>query len=301
MGYQKGRAAQIWALVERQHGVVSRAQLLAHGLAPQGIKRRVQRGRLHPVRRGVYAVGRPALTREGRWVAALLACGEGAALSHGSAAARLGIGNERGTIEISVEPPRHPHPAGLRVHRRRDLSQDVICHDGLAVTNAACTIVDLASYLAEPALDRAINDADKLDLIDPERLRVEAERQRGRPGAARLIALLDRHTFTLTDSELERRFLPLVRAAGLPEPRTRERVNGFRVDFHWPDLGLVVETDGLRYHRTPASQARDRARDQAHAAAGLTALRFTHGQIAHAPEHVRSTLAAVAGRITSVA
>jgi len=112
-----------------------------------------------------------------------------------------------------------------------------------------------------------------------------------------LRALLDRRTFRLTDSELERRFLPLVDAVRLARPLTRQRVNGFRVDFFWPDLRLVVETDGLRYHRTPAQQARDRLRDQAHLAAGFTPLRFTHAQVRFEPAHVRETLAAVVSRL----
>jgi very-short-patch-repair endonuclease len=95
---------------------------------------------------------------------------------------------------------------------------------------------------------------------------------------------------------LERRFLPIVRKAGLPLPQTRWRVNGFKVDFYWPELGLVVETDGLRYHRMPAAQARDRVRDQEHAAAGLTPLRFTRAQVRFEPERVEATLAAVASR-----
>jgi very-short-patch-repair endonuclease len=114
---------------------------------------------------------------------------------------------------------------------------------------------------------------------------------------AALRELLDRHDITLTDSELERRFLPIARRAGLPPPLTQQDVNGFRVDFYWPELGLVVETDGLRYHRTPAQQAKDRHRDQAHAAAGLTALRFTHGQVVREAEYVEETLAAVHGTI----
>ncbi|MGH2589894.1 MAG: endonuclease domain-containing protein [Actinomycetota bacterium] len=118
-----------------------------------------------------------------------------------------------------------------------------------------------------------------------------------RPGIANLRATLDRRTFTLTDSELERRFLPLARRAGLPPPQTRQRVNGFRVDFYWPRLGLIVETDGLRYHRTPAQQARDRLRDQVHAAAGLTCLRFTRAQVRFEPGHVQATLSIVAGRL----
>jgi very-short-patch-repair endonuclease len=108
---------------------------------------------------------------------------------------------------------------------------------------------------------------------------------------------LDRRTFTLTDSRLEIRFLPLAHKAGLPRPQTGCWVNGFKVDFYWPDLGLVVETDGLRYHRTPAQQARDRLRDHAHAAAGLTSLRFSRAQVVFEPAHVQATLAAVARRL----
>jgi very-short-patch-repair endonuclease len=108
---------------------------------------------------------------------------------------------------------------------------------------------------------------------------------------------LDRRTFMLTDTELERRFLVIARRAGLPRPQTQQRLNGFRVDFYWPDLRLVVETDALRYHRTPAQQAKDRVRDQAHAATGLTPLRFTRAQVRFEPEHVARTLAAVAGRL----
>jgi len=142
-----------------------------------------------------------------------------------------------------------------------------------------------------------VNEADKRDLIDPERLRRTLELLAGCHGAARLGALLDRRTFTLTDSHLERRFLPLVRAVGLPRPETGVWLNGYKVDFFWRDLGLVVETDGLRYHRTPAQQARDRLRDQTHAAAGLTPLRFTRAQVRFDPRHVRATLAAVAHRL----
>jgi hypothetical protein len=109
--------------------------------------------------------------------------------------------------------------------------------------------------------------------------------------------LLDRRTFTLTDSELERRFLPLARAAGLGPPLTGAFVSGFKVDFFWRELGLVVETDGLRYHRTPAQQAKDRLRDQTHIANGLTVLRFTHAQVRFEPERVRATLASVARRL----
>jgi uncharacterized protein DUF559 len=117
------------------------------------------------------------------------------------------------------------------------------------------------------------------------------------PGVRPLREVLDRPTFMLTDSELERRFLLLVRDAGLAPPEAGPHVNGFKVDFYWPDLGLVIETDGLRYHRTPAQQAGDRVRDQVHAAAGLTSLRFTRAQVRFEPSHVQATLAAVASRL----
>ncbi len=107
---------------------------------------------------------------------------------------------------------------------------------------------------------------------------------------AKLRTLLDRRAFTLTDSALERRFKPIARAAGLPEPFTQQWVNGFRVDFFWPDLGLVVEIDGLRYHRTPAQQARAHVRDQTHLASGRLPLRFTHAQVTYERAYVEDTL-----------
>jgi very-short-patch-repair endonuclease len=161
------------------------------------------------------------------------------------------------------------------------------------VTSPGRTLIDLATVLKHGQLEEAINAADKLQLIDPERLRGEVEAHRGTAGVPMLRDILDRHTFTLTDSELERRFMRLVRRAGLPRPLTQRRVNGYRVDFCWPELKLIVETDGLRYHRTAAQQSKDRARDQAHVAAGFTVLRFTHAQVRYERARVVSTLRAV--------
>jgi very-short-patch-repair endonuclease len=110
----------------------------------------------------------------------------------------------------------------------------------------------------------------------------------------------DRRTFRLTRSELERRFKRIAAEAGLPVPQTRVWLNGFEVDFFWPPR-LVVETDSLTYHRTPAQQARDRLRDQAHAAAGLTTLRFTHEQVRYEAPHVIATLRSVWGRLAQTA
>jgi very-short-patch-repair endonuclease len=288
-----------WALVRRQHGVITRIQLLELGLSPRAIEHRIATGRLHPVGRGVYAAGRPELTRYGRWTAAVLSCGPDAALSHESAAALFEIRADRGgKIEVSVPAHMPRRPPGVVVHRRaRRGPWEVTVHHGIPVTSPLCTLVDLATRLNRAQLEAAINEADKRDLIDPESLRSALERLARRPGVAAMRELLDRRTFRLTDSELERRLLPIVRRVGLPPPETGAEVNGFRVDFYWPDLDLVVETDGLRYHRTPAQQARDRLRDQMHLAAGTTPLRFTHAQVRFGPEHVERTLTSVAHRL----
>jgi len=139
-------------------------------------------------------------------------------------------------------------------------------------------------------LERAVNDADKRDLIDPEALRLALDHHARRPGVQALRGVLDRLTFVLSDSDLEIYFRPIAASAGLPAPLSKHPVNDFEVDFFWPDLGLVVETDGLRYHRTPSAQKRDALRDRAHVLAGMSPLRFTHYEIRHEPRRVRRDL-----------
>jgi very-short-patch-repair endonuclease len=292
-----------WALARRQHGVVARAQLLDLGLHPQAIKHRIARGRLHPIFRGVYAVGRPELTQHGGWMAAVLSCGPNAILSHESATALWEIRPLRpADVHVSVPLSVDRRRTGIVVHRRAKLNpSDLTERHGIPVTSPALTLIDIATRLQPPQLEAAVNEADKLDLIHPHQLRSAIERYAGQPGVAPLRKLLERPTFTLTDSELERRFLPIARRAGLTQPRTGCRVNGFKVDFFWPDLGLIVETDGLRYHRTPAQQSRDRRRDQAHAAAGHTPLRFTHAQVRFEARDVEATLSAVTRRLRAEA
>lgn len=293
--------SRIWALAQRQHGVVSRGQLLELGLSAQSIKHRTAKGRLHPVWRGVYALGRPELGQHGRWMAAVLSCGSEAVLSHSGAAELWEIRTGGGRlVEVSVPFPLQRRRPGILVHRRKSLgAEDVTARDCIPVTNPVCTLVDIAPGLSRAELEAAVNSADRLDLVNPEALRAALDGMYPRPGIAVMQRLLDRRTFTLTDSELERRFLPLARKAGLPQPQTGQVVRGFKVDFYWPDLGLVVETDGLRYHRTAAQQARDRLRDQTHTADGLTPLRFTRAQVVFEAEHVAATLTAVAARLAA--
>jgi very-short-patch-repair endonuclease len=232
-------------------------------------------------------------------MAAVLASGAGAVISHSSAAALWRIGTEMpAVVEVSLPSPfQHKRPR-LRIHRRPSLqSRDTTTEYGIPVTTPIQTLIDLTPRLDRPGVERMINEADKYNLVNPPRLRRALDERVGEPGVARLRHILDRRTFRLTKEELERRFLPLARKAGLPVPLTGQIVNEFEVDFYWPDLGLVVETDGLRYHRTPAEQARDRLRDQAHTAAGLTQLRFTHEQVRYEPEYVVRILAQTASRL----
>lgn len=295
-------AREAWALAENQHGVVTRNQLIQVGYTREAIDHRIRKGRLHPLHRGVYVVGRPYATDHGRWMAAVLACGDGAVISHSSAAALWRIGKEqRELVEVSLPSSSRRSRPDLRIHRRSSLNpqRDLTREYGIPVTTPVQTLIDMALRLDRAGVERMINEADKYNLTHAPQIREALEERAGEPGAAKLRFILDRRTFRLTKEELERRFLPFAREAGLPTPLTGQFVNEFEVDFYWPDFGLVVETDGLRYHRTPAEQARDRLRDQTHTAAGLTPLRFTHEQVRYEPEHVLAVLRATAGMLAA--
>jgi very-short-patch-repair endonuclease len=278
--------------------VVTRDQLTHLGLTRHGIQHRISRGRLHPVGRGIYAVGRPDLTQHGRWMAAILACGGvgKAALSHSSAAAIFKIGTEQAAaIEVTRLSPDPIRIPGVRVHRRPALRDGWYgFNEGIPVTSPVQNLIDLATRHGRPTMERLTNEADKLGLVRTDDLRKALDEHQGERGVARLRRILDFRTFRYTRTELERAFLPLAREAGLALPRTSVHVTGHEVDFHFPDLGLVVETDGLTYHRTSAEQAKDHERDQDHSAAGLTPVRFTHAQIKFEPDHVVRILRATA-------
>lgn len=284
------RSKGLWELAARQHGVVARRQLLALGFDGDAIRHRVAMGRLHRVRRGVFAVGRPVDTAAGRWMAAVLACFPSGVLSHQSAAAVWCILEGIGLPHVTV-PRRSGHrPPGLIVHRRELETHELMEKDGIPVTAPFTTLVDVAASSTDRQVEAAITEADKRGVLRAFELPSRLEGFPTRPGLARLRRVVGRHAFRMTDSELERRFLALVRRSGLPEPLTGAYLNGYKTDFHWPELRLVVETDGLAYHRTAAAQAKDRLRDQAHTAAGLTPLRFTHAQVRYEPAHVIDVL-----------
>lgn len=293
------RNAAAWKLVRRQHGVVARGQLEALGFTKSAIEHRVRIGRLHLIVRGIYAIGQLRLSREGRWMAAVLACGPGAALSHRSAAALWGFGDEhQDYIDVSVRRASEARLCGVRCHRRPSLPASAVTRRlNIPLTQPVQTFIDLATVAGPKTLERAINEADKRDVIDWDSLRRALDDHAGEPGVRPLRRILDKHTFRLSDDELELLFRPLAVAAGLPTPLTKQIVGEFEVDFFWPDLGLVVETDGWRYHRTPAAQTRDALRFQTHTAAGLTPLRFSHRQVKYEPRHVRRILERTAARL----
>jgi very-short-patch-repair endonuclease len=283
-----------WELARRQHGVVARAQLLGLGMSSEAVRHRLASGRLHRLMRGIYAVGRPEVSARGRWMAAVLACGPTARLSHRSAAELWGIRPHwPGRIEVAVPDHVGRRRPGIRVHRQAELGREGLrMVDGIPVADPVSTIVDLVPLLSPRQLEAAVNEADQLGLLDPEALRAALDSHPRRRGLGRLRRLLDRDTFAMPGTELEHRFLRLVRSGSLPLPETQVWLNGYRVDFFWPEVGLVVEADSLRYHRTPAKQSADRRRDHAHLSAGLTPLRFSHAQVRYEPDYVKRTLAA---------
>ncbi len=270
--------------------MVTRSQLIALGVSPEAIRHRAAGGRLRRLYRGVYSVGHHDPTQLGRWMAAVLACGPNAVLSHRSAGALWGmVATHAGAIEVTAPGA----PRGIRLHRGAGKPRTT--HRGIPVTSPVATLVDLATQLSRESLVAAVGEADRLDLVDPEAVRQALKGFARRPGVVALRTALDRHTFVLTHTELERRFLEIVRQAGLPLPDGQRRVGRYRVDFLWP--WLVVETDGLRYHRTAARQSSDLRRDHAHAVAGRQRLRFSHAQVGYEPGYVAEILREVpAGR-----
>jgi very-short-patch-repair endonuclease len=286
-----------WALIRAQHGVISRAQLLGLGYTTGEIRNRVENGRLHRLFRGVYAVGRPDVTRRGWWMAAVLTAGDDSALSDYSGAALYGVHEASlWPIHVSVPPGARRSQRGIVMHPRQLLPSEITEHSGIPVTTVAVVITDLAAHMRRGPLEGVINQADILGLTTPPDLRAALDEMPRRAGRKPLRETLDRRTFRFTRSQLERAFIPLALQAGLPRPETCVVVNGWEVDFYWPELDLVVEADSLTYHRTPQQQETDRRRDQAQAAAETERLRFSHSQIRYEPGYVRALLASVARR-----
>lgn len=285
-----------WAisvLAGRQHGMVARRQLQELGLGPDAIDHRVQGGRLHPSHRGVYAVGHPRPIGRARWMAAVLAGGPGAVLSHASAAALWGLRPTAKTrIDVTVPGRRGRGRPGIALHRVRGLAhEDRATRDGIPVTAVARTLLDLAEVAPAPQLERAVEEAQRLRLLDLAAIQGVCERSHGRHGLRALRAVLaDAREPLPVRSELERRFARLCEEADLPPPALNVTVAGFEVDAYWPRGRLIVELDGFAYHRSRAAFERDRLRDADLQLAGYRVLRITARRLDREPAAIAAAL-----------
>lgn len=281
-------------LAGRQYGVVARDQLRRRGIGDDAIDRRLAGGRLHAIHRGVYAVGHRVLGPDGRFIAAVLACGAGAVLSQRSAADIWGLRrNGASMIDVSVPSAGGRCRPGLRIHRVPSLgASDRDVHRGIPVTSVARTLLELAAVLDTRGLERALDRAEQLELTDYPALDALARARPGHHGAGKLRRALARHDAgtTITKSELEERFLALCRDQRLPKPLVNSWLEGKEVDFLLPAHRRMVETDSWTHHRSRAAFESDRARDALMARAGYRTLRFTYRQIEHEPASVAATL-----------
>lgn len=297
---QQGRDARIAELAARQYGVVARPQLEQLGLEESAINRRLRSERLHPVHAGVFAVGHRLLSRNGRWMAAVLAMGDGAVLSHRSAAALWGLRGSGGVTHVTL-PSKSRHVPGIRRHSSRCLPADeVTVQDRIPVTSVPRTIFDCAGGGDVDLVENLLRQAEYLELYDPLSLPALVERYPRRRGCRTVKAALTRleeEPAGAPASKFEERFLPFLRAYGLPIPRLNEwiEVGGrrYKVDCRWPGTKEIVELDGWQGHGTRRAFRDDRERDRRLRVAGYGLTRITWSQIEHEPAAVAADLRAL--------
>jgi very-short-patch-repair endonuclease len=284
-------------VADRQHGVISHQQLVALGLGKDSIHRRAVAGRLLPLHRCVYAVGHRNRSRESAWMAAVLASGEGAVLSHRSAAALWGISRYEGRPEVTV-PSQRRAKSGIVLHRSTVAQDERTVHEGIPVTTVPRTIFDMAPTSDERQLERIINEAEIRRLWDELSLHDLLRRYPRRPGAATARAALQkrREGPTPTKSDLEELFIAFADRTGLPRPETNAYVEGLEVDCVWRQQRVIIEVDSWEFHRTRAAFERDREKSRILQAAGWRCVAVTHRQLEHGADalarDVRRLLAA---------
>jgi very-short-patch-repair endonuclease len=298
----------ITELAERQHGVITAAQLYSLGLSETQVRVRATNGLLHRIHHGVYALGRLSLAPKGHWMAAVLACRGDALLSHQAAAELWGI--RRSTLHATPRPPidvtvvgagggrRRP---GIVVHRcRKFRDAERSTRAGIPITSPDRTILDLARGLPRRQLERAVDEAERRRLCDEDDLRLIVEAHRGERGSGALRRVLHDHALglTATRNDFEELFLGLCRRYRLPQPTVNFPLLDYVVDFFWPEARLVVEVDGRATHGTRRAFQADRDRDGRLAVAGYRVVRFTWFDLTRRPavvaDRVRRLLAAAA-------
>ena len=299
---RRGSAAtwdhDIAQIAGRQHGVISFEQLRYLGMERTTVQWRIEVGVLHRVHRGVYAVGYLYLTPHGRRMAAVLACGPGAVLSHRSAAVLWGLrGEPRSTFDVTAPNRRGRVPKAIDAHRDGSLTPaDRIVLHGIPCTTVARTLLDFAAVASVRELRKAISEAEVLRVLDHGAVRRLIKRSRGRRGVARLRMLMDEiHPQTKrTRSDMEILFLHMCERAGLPSPEVNATLypGGQRTmpDFLWRDAGLIVEADSRRFHDTDSAFQSDRKREQRLQLAGWRVSRCTWEQIEREPLRLAKTI-----------
>lgn len=295
----------IVAIAATQHGVIALFQLLALGLGERAIQARAASGRLHRIHQGVYAVGRADLPVKGRWMAAVLACGKGAVLSHRSAATLHKLLKVRGGRIDVTAPRRAPiRRPGLRVHRSTCLlPQDCTTVDRIPCTSVPATLLALAGTAPRNVLESACNQAEIEQVLDMSAIDEPLERRHAQPGAARLRAALEADGVGVdrTKSVLERRFRRLAGENGLPAPEVNVWMpipgEEIECDFVWRRERLIVEVDGWETHRTRKAFHDDRRRDRVLRAAGWEVVRFTDRDVSRDREDVVRVVHAILSRL----
>lgn len=277
----------------RQHGVVTRAQLLHSGVGRRAIDRRIARGLLHPLHRGVFAVGHRRVGEDGRWMAAVLAGGDGAVLSHRSAAALWRMRNTGRRPEVTVARHRGSRP-GVEYHEAVLQPDEIALERGIPVTTPARTLLDLAAVLQPQHLEAAFQEAEVRRLTSPTSLEALLKRYPGRRGTATVRSALENHRShgaAVPTSLLERRLLALLDAHDLPRPQINRLSREGELDATWPEHHLVVECDGFATHGTRRAFEQDRAKDRRLVVAGWRVIRVTWRQITHDPDTIARQLA----------
>jgi hypothetical protein len=270
-----------------QHGVVARRQLLAIGATSHEVQERLDAGRLHRLHRGVYAVGHTVVSQRGRWMAAVLAAGPSAVLSHRTAAALWDLRQWTGVPHVTVAGAR-PQRRRLRLHFAALADDEVDTCDRIPVTSVARTILDLATTLPFKSVEHLYNEAQYQRLTSPVSLAVLLERSPTRPGSRHLRRLVERDTLYRTRVEMEADFLAFCDDRGLPRPdatNVSREIHGRKIeaDAVYVEARLLVELDGGS-HKTAARFHGDRARDRANLADGWPTIRVTAPHLRYADE-----------------
>jgi very-short-patch-repair endonuclease len=279
-------------LASGQHGVVAVWQLLELGFSRREIAVRVESRRFHRAYRGVYAVGHPARTAEALEMAAVLACGPQAVLSHWTAAARWAlIRPVHGRVHV-IAPSDRKAQRGMRPHTACLHPHDCTKRDGIPITTVPRTLLDLSAVANERLVRRAVNQADRTGWLNRKAMAELLERNPRGKGTKQLRVVIAAVSPTTrrTRSDLELAFLALCKAYDLPEPIVNAEVEGIEVDMHWPGTTLIVELDCYEYHRTPQEFENDRRRDARLKRSGYEVLRVTDVWLESDPEDVAETV-----------